>query len=172
MIRSRSLQSAKHTLLDAWRSSWRLRLGFALLSLTLAAVVVAATNPEAFTGDRAETERFLAYERDIQLTPEQEDVRVAALTPLPAPCCKKFSAATCCCRCNMAKATWGLAKHLIVHERASAELVRSRVAAWHQAINPDGFSGDACFNGGCGRPFVKNGCGGMDEGNLVFEPGR
>ena len=122
----------------------------------------------AFTGDRAETERFVAYERDIQLTPEQERVRLAALTPLPAPCCKNFSAATCCCRCNMAKATWGLAKHLIVHERASAERVRSTVAAWHSAINPDGFTGDACFTGGCSRAFAKNGCGGMEEGQLVF----
>ena len=122
----------------------------------------------AFTGDRAETERFVAFERDIQLTPEQEQVRVAALTPLPAPCCKNFSAATCCCRCNMAKATWGLAKQLIVHEEASAERVRSTVAAWHRAINPGGFTGDACFTGGCNRAFAKNGCGGMVEGELVF----
>jgi hypothetical protein len=126
------------------------------------------TNAGSFTGDRAETVRFVAYERDIDLTPEQEQVRLAALTPLPAPCCKNFSAATCCCRCNMAKATWGLAKHLIVHEGASAERVRSTVAAWHQAINPDGFTGDACFTGGCSRAFAKNGCGGMEEGKLVF----
>ena len=121
-----------------------------------------------FVGDRAETERFVSYDRDIQLTPEQEQVRVAALTPLPAPCCKNFSAATCCCRCNMAKATWGLAKQLIVRERANAERVRLTVAAWHRAINPDGFTGDACFTGGCNRAFAKNGCGGMVEGELVF----
>jgi len=115
-----------------------------------------------FTGERAETERFIAWERDIELTPEQEKVRVAALTPLPAPCCKDFSAATCCCRCNMAKATWGLAKHMIV-EGSSAEQVRAAVAAYHLAINPDGFSGDVCATGGCGRAFAHNGCGGMGE---------
>ena len=115
-----------------------------------------------FTGHRAETERFIAWERDIQLTAEQEKVRVAALTPLPAPCCKEFSAATCCCRCNMAKATWGLAKHMIV-EGSSAEQVRAAVAAYHLAINPDGFSGDVCATGGCGRAFAHNGCGGMGE---------
>jgi hypothetical protein len=115
-----------------------------------------------FTGDRAETERFIAWEGDIQLTAEQEKLRVAALTPLPAPCCKEFSAATCCCRCNMAKATWGLAKHMIV-EGASEEEVRTAVASFHLAINPDGFSGDVCATGGCGRPFAHNGCGGMGE---------
>lgn len=117
----------------------------------------------SFKGDRAETERFLAYERSIQLTPEQEAVRVAALSALPAPCCKQFTAATCCCPCNMARATWGLAKHLITDEGADAERVRTTVAAWHHAINPDGFSGDVCSTGGCGRPFAHNGCGGMGE---------
>jgi hypothetical protein len=68
----------------------------------------------------------------------------------------------------MAKATWGLAKQLIVRERANAERVRLTVAAWHRAINPDGFTGDACFTGGCNRAFAKNGCGGMVEGELVF----
>jgi hypothetical protein len=116
-----------------------------------------------FEGDRAETERFLAWERSIQLTPEQEAVRVAALSALPAPCCKQFTAATCCCPCNMARATWGLAKHLIAEEGADAERVRTTVAAWHHAINPDGFSGDVCSTGGCNRPFAHNGCGGMGE---------
>ncbi|MDX1631031.1 MAG: hypothetical protein R3234_04180, partial [Thermoanaerobaculia bacterium] len=60
-----------------------------------------------FTGDREETERFLARYRTIELTPEQEKVRFEALDALPAPCCSQFTAATCCCECNMAKATWG-----------------------------------------------------------------
>lgn len=158
------------------RSSWQPLAGLALLLLAAGGLVLAgglggpstaqAAGAAGFTGDRAETERFLAYERDLELTPEQERVRLAALTPLPAPCCKEFSAATCCCPCNMAKATWGLAKHMIVHQRASAERVRSAVAEWHRAINPGGFSGDTCSTGGCGRPFAKNGCGGMGE--LVF----
>jgi len=122
----------------------------------------------AFTGDRAETERLLAFDDAITLTPEQEAVRVAALTPLAAPCCKQFSAATCCCKCNMARARAGLAKHLIAVEGADEERVRNTVTAWHQAINPGGWSGDSCFTGGCGRAFHSNGCGGMTRGQLVF----
>ena len=118
-------------------------------------------------GDRAETERFLEYYETIQLTAEQEAVRVEALEALPAPCCKQFSAATCCCQCNMARAGWGLAKHLIVEEGMDAAGVREQVAAWHVAINPAGFSGDSCFTGGCGRAFRDNGCGGMQASHLV-----
>ena len=95
-------------------------------------------------------------------------MRREALEALPAPCCENFSAATCCCECNMARATWGLAKHLIVEKGYDAATVRTAVADWHRAINPGGFSGDACFTSGCGRPFAKNGCGGMNEGALVF----
>ena len=122
----------------------------------------------AFTGDRAETERFIAYDKSIQLTAAQEAIRVEALTPLAAPCCKEFSAATCCCRCNMMRARDGLAKHLIANLGADAAKVRTSVTAWHQAINPDGFSGDSCSTGGCGKSFQHNGCGGMTEGHLVF----
>jgi hypothetical protein len=128
-----------------------------------------ASAPAAtYSGDRAEAERFLAYERRIQLSAAQEAVRADALSALPAPCCKQFSAATCCCKCNMARATWGLAKHLIADEAATATRVRAAVVAWHRAINPSGFTGDACFNGGCNRSFAKNGCGGMEDGRLVF----
>jgi hypothetical protein len=126
-----------------------------------------STTP-AYTGDRAETERLIAYDKSIQLTAAQEAIRVEALTPLAAPCCKQFSAATCCCRCNMKRASDGLAKHLIVNLGANAETVRAQVAAWQKAINPNGFSGDTCSTGGCGHAFHDNGCGGMTEGQLVF----
>ena len=121
-----------------------------------------------FTGDRKETERFLAYGRSITLTPAQEAIKQAALEALPAPCCKQFTAATCCCKCNMARATWGLAKHLVADQGLDVSEVRDRVAAWHRAINPKGFSGDSCFVGGCQRSFADNGCGGMLKGHLVF----
>jgi hypothetical protein len=121
-----------------------------------------------FTGERAETERFIAYDKSIQLTAAQEAIRVEALTPIPAPCCKEFSAATCCCRCNMMRARDGLAKHLIANLGADAAKVRTSVTAWHEAINPDGFSGDSCSTGGCGKSFQHNGCGGMTDGQLVF----
>lgn len=147
-------------------------LGLATIALVAAIAVaggaVADTPAGSYRGDRAETEQFLSWYRTIELTAEQESLRVQALSELPAPCCKEFSAATCCCSCNMARAGWGLAKHLIVEQGATAEQVRAEVAAWHRAINPGGFSGDACFTGGCGRPFAKNGCGGMKETELVF----
>jgi hypothetical protein len=125
-------------------------------------------DPAAFTGGREETAEFIQWNGAITLTPEQEAVRVAALKVLPAPCCKEFTADKCCCPCNMAKATWGLAKHLIAIEGRSTEEVRSTVAAWHRAINPEGFEGDSCSTGKCGLAFRHDGCGGMDGKNLVF----
>ena len=59
-------------------------------------------------------------------------------------------------------------KYWMAEEKKNAEEVRAAVAEWHQAINPAGFSGNACFNGGCGRPFAKNGCGGMKDSELIF----
>jgi hypothetical protein len=125
------------------------------------------SSTQAFTGDRGETERLLAFDKSIQLTAAQEKVRLEALTPMAAPCCKQFSAATCCCRCNMMRARDGLAKHLIADLGLDATSVRASVAAWHQAINPDGFTGDSCSTGQCGHAFADNGCGGMGEGQLV-----
>jgi hypothetical protein len=120
------------------------------------------------TGDRPETEAFVAYNRSIELTPDQHRVYVEALDGLRAPCCDEYSAATCCCECNLARATWGLAKHLVADEGYGAGDVRAAVADWFDTVNPDGFTGDACFTGGCGRSFARNGCGGMSESRLVF----
>jgi len=127
----------------------------------------APADPAAAATGRARTEQLLAYNDSIRLTAEQEAVRREALEALPAPCCARFTAATCCCECNMARATWGLAKHLIADLGYDAERVRKEVAAWHAEINPDGFTGEACFNGGCGRAFADDGCGGMDRHKLV-----
>ena len=127
----------------------------------------ASGDPAAAATERATTEQLLAFNDSIRLTAEQEAVRREALEALPAPCCARFTAATCCCECNMARATWGLTKHLIADQGYDAERVRKEVAAWHAEINPDGFSGEACFNGGCGRAFAADGCGGMDRHKLV-----
>jgi hypothetical protein len=110
---------------------------------------------------------LIEFDRTTRLTPEQEAVKEVALRALKAPCCSNFSAATCCCPCNLAKATWGLAKKLIVEQGSDADQVRTEVAEWHQEINHDGFAGDACFNGRCGRAFSEDGCGGMDENLLI-----
>jgi hypothetical protein len=127
--------------------------------------------PEAgtltFEGSRAEAERFIGYHRSIHLTPEQEATKREALEAIPAPCCSTFSAATCCCECNLTKTIWGLSNFLIVEKGFGVEQVRDAVNAWTQAINPSGFPGDSCFTGGCGRPFEEGGCGGMHESRLI-----
>jgi hypothetical protein len=68
----------------------------------------------------------------------------------------------------MAKSWWGLSKHLIVDEGFDAQQVKTAVKEWLEFINPDGFSGNACYTARCNRPFHKNGCGGMKEDNLVL----
>lgn len=135
---------------------------------SLAAAPTAGDTGDTFTGDREETETFLAYNRSIELNPAQHTVYREALDGLRAPCCDEYSAATCCCECNMARATWGLAKHLVAEKGYGAPEARAAVAEWFDTINPDGFTGDACFTGGCGRSFAKNGCGGMSEDHLIF----
>lgn len=144
-----------------------LAAGWALANGAASREATETATSSSFTGHRAETLAFMQDYAEIQLTPEQEAIRVKALESLPAPCCAKFSAATCCCECNMARATWGLAKRLIAVEGYGADRVRSTVSEWHRAINPDGFSGEACFEGGCGRAFDHDGCGGMRADNLV-----
>ena len=116
----------------------------------------------------SQTAEFIGYSRSIQLTPAQQRVRETALRAMAAPCCKKFPLATCCCECNLAKSVWGLTNFLIVEKRATAREVKDSVGGWLAFVNPNGFSGDACDSaGGCARRFAHNGCGGMDERNLL-----
>lgn len=132
--------------------------------------VLGSEEPLEFTDVRRQTLEFIEYERTIELTAEQEAIKREALSALPAPCCSDNSAYTCCCPCNSAKASWGLAAHLIADRGHDAEQVRSKVAEWFEFINPDGFSGDVCYTpGGCMRPFAANGCGGMNAEHPIFE---
>lgn len=111
---------------------------------------------------------FIGYSRGIALTPAQAKVREKALRAMSAPCCKDFPLATCCCSCNLAKSAWGLANYMIARQGATAAEVKTAVAGWLAFVNPDGFSGDSCNTaGGCARRFSHNGCGGMDERNLL-----
>jgi len=111
---------------------------------------------------------FIGYSRSISLTPAQKAVREKALRAMSAPCCKEFPLATCCCPCNLAKSAWGLSNYLITRKGATAAQVKEAVGGWLAFVNPNGFSGDACNSaGGCGRRFAHNGCGGMDERNLL-----
>lgn len=149
---------------------------WAVVALTMTLAALAAFTPLLlsedtleFTDVRQQTLQFIEFERTIELSPEQEEVKREALSSLPAPCCSDNSAYTCCCPCNSAKAWWGLAAHLIVDKGYDAEQVRSKVADWFEFINPGGFSGDACYTRGCARPFDANGCGGMDDQSVVFD---
>ncbi len=111
---------------------------------------------------------FIGYSRSIALTAEQQAVKNQVLGRIPAPCCRQYSVATCCCPCNLAKSVWGLSNFLIVKKRASAAELEKSVRGWLRFTNAKGYSGDACdTGGGCVRPFSANGCGGMDEKNLI-----
>ncbi len=112
------------------------------------------------------TKKFIGYNRSIQLTPDQERIKAAALSSIPAPCCSEFPLATCCCPCNLAKSVWGLTKHLITDRGYGVDQVQVAAVRWVNAVNPNGFSGTVCKTGGCGRPFSQNGCGGMNENDI------
>jgi hypothetical protein len=158
------------------RSYWGLGLVLVLALGRVVAISEASTGDGGtaesatltFEGSRAEAERFMVYHRSIHLNAEQEAVKREALEAIPAPCCSNFSAATCCCECNLTRTIWGLSAFLIAEKGFTAEQVRDAVNAWIQAVNSSGFSGDACYKGGCGRPFEAGGCGGMHESQLVF----
>ena len=121
-----------------------------------------------FTDVRKQTEEFIGYYETIKLTSQQESIKREALSNLPAPCCANNSAYTCCCVCNLSRTIWGLSNHLIAERGFDAEGVRGAVIKWANFINPDGFSGNGCHTGGCGRAFAKNGCGGMNASQVVW----
>lgn len=120
-----------------------------------------------FTDAREQAETYIRYYKEIELTPEQERIKAEALSALPAPCCADNSLLTCCCPCNMAKSAWGLSAYLITERGFDAEQVRRAAAQWLEFANPDGYTGDACYTGGCGRSFDQNGCGGMNENHIL-----
>ena len=128
----------------------------------------ATTAAIQFEAVEPQTRKFIEYYKTIRLTPEQEKVKTAALSPLKAVCCKDFSALTCCCPCNFSKSLWGMTHYLIAQKGYYAAQVQEAAKAWIAYVNPNGFSGDVCPTGGCNRSFAKNGCGGMDDRTLVF----
>jgi len=117
---------------------------------------------------QAQTEELVGYYESIPLSPTQERIKAEALSPLPAPCCASFSALTCCCECNLSRSVWGLS-HYLIDRGHDATRVRASVQQWLELVNPEGFRGDACFNGGCNRPFAHDGCGGMNAEHVVTE---
>ncbi len=121
-----------------------------------------------YEGTREQVLELMGYYKAIQLTPEQEAIRLEALQDMPAPCCNNFSAATCCCECNLSRSLWGLSKLLITEHKADADKVRTAVEGWIQALNPSGYEGKTCSTGRCNLPFKQGGCGGMMEHRLNY----
>lgn len=141
-----------------------------LVTLLLPALAAAGQTPvpPRFDDVRARSLEFIEWSKSIRLTKEQEKVKREALGSIPAPCCADYSIATCCCPCNLAKTVWGLANHAVARLGYDAPRTRALVVQWLNATNPKGYTGDACFRGGCPKKFAANGCGGMKEDAIVF----
>jgi hypothetical protein len=137
---------------------------FALLAVAWADGGAPRPRPKEirFTDSRKQAAEFIRYDRTIKLTPEQQKIMQGALSSMPAPCCAEYSMATCCCPCNLAKSVWGLSKVLITKYHYGVKQVEAGAREWLAFTNPAGYSGNACFTGGCSRSFDHNGCGGMD----------
>jgi hypothetical protein len=111
--------------------------------------------------------QFIEYYHSISLTPEQEQLKNEALSTVPAPCCRDYSIATCCCPCNLAKSVWGLSHFLIAEKRYNVPQLTDAVRGWLRSTNEAGHSGDACYARRCNQPFDRDGCGGMDERHVM-----
>lgn len=102
-----------------------------------------APMPPAFDDVKARTQEFMGYEKSIRLTPQQQAIKQAALRSIPAPCCKEYSIATCCCPCNLAKSIWGLANYAVARLGYDTAQTKALVLDWLRATNPSGYSGDS-----------------------------
>ena len=146
------------------KTSRRAALALVILLPLVSFVTAWAIGAEVtFDDTKAQAKQFIEWESSIQLTPEQEAIKKAALEPLPAACCDDNSAYTCCCPCNLSLTIWGLSNHLIANEGLNAEQVRAKVEEWMAHIAPNGFKGDACYTGGCMKSFADGGCGGDEQ---------
>jgi hypothetical protein len=139
----------------------------ACLAVTLSCSLLGGSEIE-FDNVERQSRQFIEWYQTIRLTPEQEAVKKTALEGLPAPCCSDKSAYTCCCECNVSRTIWGLSQYLIARQGAGVAQVQAKVKEWIAFVNPKGFSGVSCYNGGCARPFSKDGCGGMHASRLAL----
>jgi hypothetical protein len=128
-----------------------------------------STKELKFYDVKVQTPEFIGYYKSIQLTPEQEKLKTDVLSAIPAPCCTEYSIATCCCPCNLAKSVWGLSNYAIAKLNYDADKLKTAVNEWIQFTHTNGFAGDSCSKGRCGSSFAKDGCGGMKDGEIVFE---
>ncbi len=137
-----------------------------LAAFGVGALLAPPASGEGDTDLQALAAKYIGYESSIRLTPAQEQIKKEALEAIPAPCCSDNTMYTCCCPCNLARAVWGLSAYLITEKGAGVAQVRKSAEEWIAKIGPQGFSGDVCYTGGCGRPMSQNGCGGMSPSQL------
>ena len=115
----------------------------------------------------AQSREFMGYYHTIELTDEQEAIKKEVLGAMPAACCSGSTAYTCCCPCNLSKTIWGLSNYAIAKHGADAKQLRVAVDAWMGFVNPNGFRGNACYQGGCDSSISGGGCGTMQEEKLT-----
>ncbi len=130
-------------------------------------VVTALAGTLIFRDPAAQSRELVGYYHSITLTAEQEAIKKEVLGAMPAACCSGSTAYTCCCPCNLSKTIWGLSNYAIARHGADAKQLRAAVDAWMSFINPDGFRGDACYQGGCEGSISRGGCGAMTEEKLT-----
>jgi hypothetical protein len=124
--------------------------------------------PLVFQDVPSQTKEFIGYYHSLSLDREQAEIKERVLGSITASCCRDFSILTCCCPCNFAKSVWGLSHYAIVKLHYNEEQLKRAVLAWIRAVNPGGFTGDACYEKRCGKSFAANGCGGMREDRIIF----
>jgi len=121
-----------------------------------------------FRDEGLQAREFLGYHSSIRLTAQQEAIKREVLEAMPAACCSRSNAYTCCCTCNLSKSVWGLSNYVLTQYHANADELRSVVRAWLDYTNPGGHTGRSCYTGSCELAFRDNGCGGMSESDLVL----
>ena len=115
----------------------------------------------------AQSREFMGYYHTIELTEQQEAIKKEVLGAMPAACCSGSTAYTCCCPCNLSKTIWGLSNYVIAKHAADAKQLRGVVDTWMAFVNPNGYSGNACYQGGCNGSLSGGGCGAMSEDKLT-----
>lgn len=147
----------------------------AAVLMALFCLPLLAAGPEPKSGKelkfydvRKQTMEFMGYYQSIKLTPDQEKIKADALSRMEAPCCKEFTMATCCCPCNLAKSVWGLSNYLVSVQKLPADRVAETVKTWIQFAYENGYTGDACSKDRCNVAFKQDGCGGMNDQNVIF----
>jgi len=134
------------------------------------------------------TQLFIDWYNDIDLTAAQRALRDRTLKPLVAPCCDEYPMSTCCCECNLSRSIWGLSAYLIAEKGYTGNQLQAAILQWAHFIRPDYYvatsleeegkiprvfglsTQSSCFTDRCELPFYNKteyqhvgGCGGMED---------